>query len=96
MISDADLADMRVDFANDRFDLTHAAVQQLAERGLTIDGLVGAVCDRSSYVAASSNHEDRHKGEHGTLLCPAANPSLLVSLWYIRAAPRSILIDEVS
>ena len=96
MLSDADLATLRHDFANDRFDLTPDAHRQLRSRRIGVADLVRAVCDRHSAVRDVDYPPDPRRGEFGVIYCPAAEPPLLVSLWYIREPPRSVLVDGIA
>lgn len=97
MITDVDLADMRVDFADGRFELAVPAVRQLAQLELSTRELAKALCDRSSYVAGSLPG-DWGEGESAVVACPSPRP-LRVAIRYIRgggSTARHILIEMVA
>ena len=96
MLNDVDLSMLRLDFANDRFDLTPDAYRQIRGRGLKVADFVRILCDPSSAVRDVEYPSDPRRGEYGMIYCPAATPPLLVSLWYIREPPRSVLVDSVA
>ena len=96
MLTDSDISALRLDFANDRFDLTSTAYRQLRARGLRVEDLARAVAAPTSALRDVSYRDDPRKGEHGLLVCPAVTPPLLVSLWYIREQPRSILVEDLT
>jgi hypothetical protein len=87
---------MRVQFANDAFEMHRSIVVDLRDLGLTIDDLVRAICDSTSYFIGVSSAPNRDGDEHEYVVCPSVRPSLLVGVWYHRDAPRYIYVEEVS
>lgn len=92
MLTDSDLADMRLQFANDNFDLHRSVLPTLRAMGLAVDDLVRAVCHSSSRLVDLDGPPNRDGDEPGFVQCG----QLLVRLWYHRDQPRYIYVEEVS